>query len=365
MAQTLRERIQKITEQRNQLQAILSSMVEGVIALNMEERIVSLNRAACEMLGLNMETACGLSIQEAVRDTGFQKVVSDINKGRSQLEERIVLRSQAQEKTLCVRGTVIYDDSGERVGMLIVLYDVTRVERLENIRQEFVANVSHELKTPITAIKGAVETLQEVAAHEPTEAPRFLQIIRRHSERLEAIVEDLLTLSRLEQEEIHRRIPIRETKLRELLASAIAACKEMAGGKGIRVELHCHEDLKAKVNANLLEQAVINLLDNAIKYSDGGKEIKVEAEKLEEKIEIRVEDQGWGIDKRHLPRIFERFYRVDKARSRSQGGTGLGLAIVKHVAQVHGGSVRVISKLGEGSIFYKNIPTSEEKDSVV
>ncbi|MBI3735216.1 ATP-binding protein [Candidatus Sumerlaeota bacterium] len=253
-------------------------------------------------------------------------------------------------------GSVLLDAEGSGIGALVVLNDVTRLIKLENVRREFVANVSHELKTPITSIKGFVETLLEGAIDHPDEARRFLGIVQTHADRLHAIIEDLLSLSRIELEAERNVIILEPGSIREVLQAAIEICQVHARAKGINITLNCPADLRARINAALLEQAVVNLIDNAVKYSGDGKDIQVEAEAATSETVIRVRDHGCGIDAEHLSRLFERFYRVDKARSRKAGGTGLGLAITKHIAQAHGGSVGVESVLGEGSIFSIRLP---------
>ena len=242
------------------------------------------------------------------------------------------------------------------MGALIVLNDVTRIRRLENVRREFVANVSHEIKTPITAIKGFVETLRDGAVGNPEDAERFLGIIENHAERLEAIIEDLLSLSRIEREAERGKIALVEGQVQDVVQMAVQVCEMSARAKEIKIECSCDKDIASKINGPLLEQAMVNLLDNAIKYSAKGSTIWVEASQTAEDIEIDVRDQGCGIEKEHLPRLFERFYRVDKARSRQLGGTGLGLAIVKHITQAHGGQVSVESIPGKGSTFSIRLP---------
>ena len=234
--------------------------------------------------------------------------------------------------------------------------DVTRLLRLEKVRREFAANVSHEIKTPITAIKGFVETLRDGAVKNPEHAERFLEIIDKHVKRLETIIDDLLRLSRIEQEAGKKEVLLNEGRLKEVLETAIQVCEANAIAKKIEVELSCAEDMVAKFDPPLLEHAVVNLIDNAIKYSGENKTVWVEAVQTEEEIIIRVRDQGCGIEKNHLSRLFERFYRADKARSRQLGGTGLGLAIVKHIAQSHGGRVAVESIPGKGSNFTIHLP---------
>jgi two-component system phosphate regulon sensor histidine kinase PhoR len=241
-----------------------------------------------------------------------------------------------------------------------VFSDVTQLRRLEDMRRDFVANVSHEIKTPLTAIKGFVETLHQNAVETPEEAQRFLGIIAKHVDRLNTIIEDLLMLSRIENEGERGDIMREKTRLRDIFQNAVQICRPQADEKRIRVEMEGDEGLAAMVDPVLLEQAAVNLLDNAIKYSDPEKTVRIRARRLDREIQVQVQDHGIGIEKKHLPRLFERFYRVDKARSRALGGTGLGLAIVKHIAQAHGGHVTVESRLGQGSLFTIHLPRHVE-----
>jgi two-component system phosphate regulon sensor histidine kinase PhoR len=355
MASELRQRINTITRQRNELEGVLSSMMEGVIGVDMEERIIGINRAAARMLECKVPQVQGRSIQEALRHPDLQRFVQIALASEDPVERDMTLYSQ-EERVLSCLGTPLRDGEGKRTGSLIVLNDVTRLRKLENIRRDFVANVSHELKTPITAIKGFVETLKDGAAKNPEDAERFLAIIQKHVDRLEAIVEDLLSLSRIEKEGEREEIELEERAIGEVLAGAIQVCDVKACAKGIKIELVSDREVRAEINPTLLEQAVVNLLDNAIKYSDPGKKVEVEALETEAEVLIQVRDHGCGIEKKHLERLFERFYRVDKARSRKLGGTGLGLAIVKHIAQAHGGSVSVESQPGQGSTFTLHLP---------
>jgi len=360
MAAQLRERIDTIMRQRNEIEVMLSSMTEGVIAVDAEERIISMNHAAGEMLSCSLVQVQGRSIQESVRNTVLQRLVTEALGSEEPVEKDIVLYSDG-ERILNGHGTILRDADGNRVGALIVLNDVTRLWQLENIRREFVSNVSHEIKTPITAIKGFVETLRDGAMKNPGDAERFLGIIEKHVDRLDAITEDLLSLSRIEKESEEREIILHEGPIRDVLRSAVQLCEIKAAPKKIRIELSCNEELTTKINAPLLEQAIVNLLDNAIKYSDEGAIVQVKAIQTEGEIIVSVRDQGCGIDKEHLERLFERFYRVDKARSRQIGGTGLGLAIVKHIAQAHGGHVDVESLPGKGSTFRLHLPRNLEQ----
>jgi len=226
------------------------------------------------------------------------------------------------------------------------------------MRKDFVANVSHEIKTPLTAIKGFVETLHRGSVDTPEESDRFLGIIQKHVDRLSSIIDDLLSLSRIEQEDERQAIQFENRPINDIFRSAVQICRSKAEEKNIDISLDCDEHLESYIDPTLLEQAVVNLLDNAIKYSEPNSAIHLTANLNDSEVKIIVEDQGIGIAKKHLPRLFERFYRVDKARSRKLGGTGLGLAIVKHIAQAHGGQVTVNSTPGKGSMFTIHLPKS-------
>jgi len=325
-------------------------MVEGVVAVDMDERVISVNEAGARLLGISPEQSHGRSIQEVVRNKALQELVGRTIKSHESVEGDIVLRNDG-ECFLQAHGTKLHDANNRAFGAVIVLNDVTRIRRLETVRRDFVANVSHELKTPITSIKGFVETLLDGAMNEPADAERFLRIVSRQTDRLNAIVEDILLLSCIEDQTDKAKIELEKSSIREMLESAVGVCELQAREKNIRIELECEDRLMARVNAPLMEQAVINLVDNAIKYSETGKTVFVQASEAERELLIRVRDQGCGIDPEHQSRIFERFYRVDKARSRKMGGTGLGLAIVKHIVLVHGGSIGVNSTPGKGTTF--------------
>lgn len=356
MVKDLEERISTITRQRNEIEVILSSMEEGILAVDKDEKIISLNRAAEKIFGVKSRDAQGKSIQEAIRNRTFHDFISDVIKGNEPVEKEITLYP-GEEKFINGHGTRLVDTNGKEIGALIVLNDVTRLKRLENIRRDFVANVSHEIKTPVTAIKGFVETLKDVGVDSEEESERFLTIISKHVNRLEAIIDDLLQLSRLEKDtESGDEILLEKANVLNIIETAIQVCSPVAEAKQIKFNITCEKELAAKVNAPLLEQAVVNLLDNAVKYSENNTKVHVNAYKKEDMLYIEVSDEGRGIEKEHLPRLFERFYRVDKARSRQQGGTGLGLAIVKHIIHAHRGSVSVESSPGKGSTFTIRLP---------
>lgn len=350
MAQQLDERIRTVVSQRNEHEALLGSMVEGVLAVDREERLLSMNAAAERVLGVSETEARGRSIQEAVRNVDLQKLVARTLQSDTSLEGELVIRGD-NLRYLQAHGSPLRDAGGRSIGAVIVLNDITRIRRLETLRSDFVANVSHELKTPITSIKGFVETLLEDRTEDPEETRRFLQIIAKHADRLTSIIDDLLSLSRIEQEADRAEIPLESGEVEPVVESAVQLCEPRAGFKQIALVQRYEPGLRARINGALLEQAVINLVDNAIKYSASGSTVEIETHGKNGEVVIEVTDRGVGIAREHLPRLFERFYRVDKARSRKQGGTGLGLSIVKHIIQAHGGRVSVQSRPGKGSRF--------------
>jgi two-component system, OmpR family, phosphate regulon sensor histidine kinase PhoR len=355
MARDLEERIRAVVRQRNETRAVLSSMVEGVIALDREERILHLNEAAARLLDKPTDFLQGRSIQEVMRNRDLHHLVHNTLSEGANTQGDITLY-QDGDRIFNIRCTLLRDPDGGSKGALLVINDVTQLRRLENMRSEFAANVSHEIKTPLTAIQGFVETLHQGAVDDPAEVDRFLGIIQKHVRRLATIIDDLMYLSRLEQDGEARRLTLANNPVAEVIRTVVGLCRTKADEKRITVELVCEEGLTAAMDTELMEQAVVNLLDNAIKYSPAGSRIEVEARRNQQEISIHVRDQGMGIPARHLPRLFERFYRVDKARSRNMGGTGLGLAIVKHIVQAHGGRVTVESTRQRGSTFTLHLP---------
>lgn len=363
MAAQLDERIRTIVRQRTEQEAVLYSMIEGVLAVDQDERIIKLNTAGASLLGLDPEQAHGRSIQETVRNSELQRFIAAVLANPEEQEAEIVLRLAGEPQWLQLHGTLLHDEEGRRIGALVVITDVTRLHRLETVRQDFVANVSHELRTPIASIKASAETLLDGALANPEDAERFLRIIARHTDRMHAIIEDLLVLSRLEQQGVETGIPLEETPLKQVLDGALQTCQPHAVEQEISLSLTGDPSITAIVNPALLEQAVVNLIDNAIKYSAPDSPVIVEAVRAETETLIHVRDQGWGIASEHLPRLFERFYRVDTSRSRKLGGTGLGLAIVKHIIQAHQGQVTVESHPGQGSTFTIHLPHHEQKNN--
>ncbi len=361
MAKQIRERINTITLQHNELKTVFSSMAEMVIALDTEKRIIRLNRSAAALFYLSPEDVKGKMLHGVIRNNDLHDIINEVLEKGEPVEKDIVLFIGPDKVYLQTRAVPLLDEQKNPIGVLVVLNDMTRLHKLENLRRDFVANVSHELKTPVTSIQGYVETLIDGALDNREDANHFLKIVARQTARLDAIIDDLLMLSRIELNTDQDKIGLIRVKMKEVLESAILSCHPKANDKKIAIKIDCDDNMFVKINPNLIEQAIINLMNNAVTYSPAQSEIilTVELHQQDEqtgKVRISVEDQGIGIEKEHLERLFERFYRTDKARSSANGGTGLGLSIVKHIAVAHGGSVTVKSEPGKGSTFILAIP---------
>jgi len=351
MAVQLEERIKTVLHQQKEIEAILSSMVEGIIAVDKEEQIIKINNAAVKMLSKNStsDDYLGRNIQERVRNVRVHEFIKEtLHKGNT-IQGDIELHYK-KKKIFNICCTPLSYTTKNPIGALIVFNEVTQLRHLENVRQDFVANVSHEIRTPLTTIKGFVETLLSGAMDDPEKTKRFLNIIDKHVMRLTGITENLLQLARIEQNG-KKQIFRKKENIKEIIHSAIQVCHVEANDKKITINISCDDELSFKLNRELFEHAIVNLLNNAIKYSEKNSEIDIEAEQKKEQLILKIKDHGVGIAQAHLTRIFERFYRVDKARSREMGGTGLGLSIVKHIVQAHGGKVMVESFPGKGTVF--------------
>jgi two-component system phosphate regulon sensor histidine kinase PhoR len=353
MADELNRRMREILDQRNRQNAILSSMMEGVIAVDAEGRLISMNRSAAALLNAPKAYE-GRFFQELVRNAALQNFIDAVLSEKQTVEKELSFFDSEQHH-LYVRGTVLNDPEGACIGALLVINDITRLKKLENLRSEFVANVSHEIKTPLTAIKASVETLLDADIGKEDTA-QLLKIIGRHTERLSSIVDDILSLSKLEDDKNKDAGKFSETLVENVIEAAISDCREKAELKQIVFVVNSNKSIVGLMNGSLIEQALVNLIDNAIKYSEPQSSVEIESFRGNGNILISVRDHGCGISDKHISRVFERFYRVDKARSRKLGGTGLGLAIVKHIANVHGGKVEVESAVGKGSKFTIILP---------
>ena len=360
VAAVVQARMRHLEDANQRLSAVISGLPQGVLVFGRDGTLLELNHTGAGMLGI--AAAAGTAANRAqlamaarvLREHGVAQVTEPAlyHGERAEADLRIPGREprwlQAQSQPFTSAG-------GER-GALVVLRDVTRLRRLEQVRSDFVANVSHELRTPITSISGFVETLLDNEMCNSAEARHFLRIIHRQSLRLGAIIDDLLSLADIELGEERRSIAFADTALAPVIASAILACEQAATARDVDLQARCDPDLTCRMNAQLVEQAVTNLLDNAINYSSRDAKVVVRARRSDSGVLIAVTDLGSGIAPEHQERIFERFYRVDRARSHDYGGTGLGLAIVKHIAQAHDGDVSVRSTAGRGSTFTLRLP---------
>jgi len=355
MAFQLAERILTEEAQKNEYGAVLSSMTEGVIGIDLDENIININKAARLMLETGDDNVTGHAIQEFVRNQTFIRFVQRTSEEEASLEDDFSLNNEGNS-VINIRSMPLKNAENGRIGTIVVLNDVTHIRMLENIRKDFVANVSHEIKTPLTAIKGFIETIVRLEDESPDDARRFLKIVMKHVDRLDAILEDLLSLARIEQKSVRSDIETGNISLSDVVETVFQVVQSKADDKHISLEYDSSYSLRFDADARLLEQALVNLVDNAVKYSHENTSVSLAAEAIDGELVISVTDQGDGIPEKDLPRIFERFYRVDKARSRKLGGTGLGLAIVKHIVQAHGGTVSVESVAGKGSTFKIHLP---------
>lgn len=349
----LENTIEEISREKDYLQTILKGMMEGVLVVDEKKHIKMMNEALRSLLPVSSDVADKTPL-EIIRNAALESAIEGVLQGgKSEAFEMEV--PAAGGKTLEVSVVAISsaskDSDGTVLGAIAVFHDITRLKSLEKIRQDFVANVSHELRTPLTTIKGYAETLLEGALKEEV-AFQFVQVIKRHTDRLTKIVEDLLMLSKIESREFQLKREI--ILLPGFVDDVIDFVKEPAEKKKISISRNqIPSSLSVEADRNYLEQVLINLLDNAIKYTPEGGSVTISAiGKDTGEIEFSIEDNGIGIPKEDLPRIFERFYRVDKGRSQELGGTGLGLSIVKHIVQAHGGKVWAESQIGKGSTFY-------------
>ena len=357
MEDSRRRQQQTTVDAQAQQQVLFNSMLEGLLLLDRNRRIYLANRAFKNLFGLKAELR-GKTVMEALRVHELAELVERAETEKQVLDYELKL-PELSERWLQVNAAVITNSVGEREGTILVFHDLTRLKQLERTREEFVANVSHELRTPLSLIKGYVETLLDGARSNPEVAVRFLRIIERNTQRLDLLIQDLLTISALESGRI--RLNVQPVELRPLVEKVFSDLKPPAENKNVEL-INQLPGLTATADASRLEQVLANLVDNAIKYGRPQGHVTIGGQKLDDgRLEIFVQDDGPGIPPESLDRVFERFYRVDKARSREQGGTGLGLSIVKHIVQAHGGEVWVKSDLGKGATFFFTLPAAEAK----
>jgi len=344
-----RDQQEKLAAQTEaQQQAVLDSMVEGVLVLDRGGRVQLVNQSLQRLFSLSAEVR-GQTILEAFRLQELAALVQQLQQQRVVQNHALELAGM-DERWLEVNAAAVVDREGAQHGAILVFHDLTRIRQLENTRQEFVANVSHELRTPLSLIKGFVETLLEGAKSDPDKCTRFLQTIEKHTDRLTFLIEDLLTISRLESGEVVMNV--HEVHLHEEVQRVIDDLGQRAVEKKSVIENTVPSTLTARADADRLHQVFFNLIENAIKYGrNDGRVVVGGKDRGDGKVEMWVCDDGPGIPPEARDRVFERFYRVDRARSRETGGTGLGLSIVKHIVQAHGGEVWLKSELAEGTTF--------------
>jgi len=344
--------IRTLTEERNLSAAILGSMVEGVAVVNGGERLVFTNPGFAEILGLDIPPVSGSSLLEVVRQTELIEAVRRVLAGEPRVEAEIATGTLRQH---FFAATVASVRAGETSGAVIVLHDITALRKLERIRRDFVANVSHEFRTPLTAIQGFAETLLGGAIDDPQNRERFLGIILEHSRRLARLTEDLLKLSQMDAEKLE--LEIRPVSVAQVVESCFETAQRRANDKELTLSLNLPSQLPdVAADSRRIQEVLQNLLDNATQYTLPGGKIVLSAEARNDEVIFTVADTGIGIPQADQPRIFERFYRVDVARSREAGGTGLGLSIARHLVEAHGGRIWVDSELGVGSKFHFSIP---------
>jgi two-component system phosphate regulon sensor histidine kinase PhoR len=347
---------QTAVDAQAQQKILFDSMLEGLLLLDRAKKIYLANRACKNFFGLKTELR-GKTVVEALRLHELEELLQRVESEKQVLDYEIKLPGLS-ERWFQVNAAAITNSAGEREGTILVFHDLTRLKQLERQREEFVANVSHELRTPLSLIKGYVETLLDGAHANPDVLLRFLKTIERNANRLDLLIQDLLTISALESGRM--KLNWQPVDLRALAERVFHDLQSKAEGKGTRLVCDLPAALVASGDAHRLDQVLANLVDNAIKYGRANGTVAVGGRKLENgQLEISVRDDGPGIPGEALDRVFERFYRVDKARSRDQGGTGLGLSIVKHIVQAHGGEVRAESELGKGATIFFTLPATQ------
>lgn len=341
--------------ERSRSEAMLDAMIEGLVVVDAKRHIVLANRAAELMFGFSRMMAGGMLL-EAIRHHEVAAIAQRAMTGTTPLEQEIRLE-HPQVRVLQVSAVALHDRGGALAGAVLVFHDVTRLRQLEAVRQDFVANVSHELRTPLSLIKSATEMLIDGGKTDPAVTTRFLDIIDRHASRLSALIDDLLLLSRLDSDRLD--LELQCLSIRSAIQETIDDSALIAQSRGTQLRNEAPEGVMAQADPDRLREVLGNLVDNAIKYGREGGHVVVSARRVGgAMVEVSVRDDGPGIPPEAQPRVFERFYRVDRARSREQGGTGLGLAIVKNVVQAHGGEVSVESVVGEGATFRFTLPAA-------
>ncbi|MBI4598549.1 MAG: phosphate regulon sensor histidine kinase PhoR [Candidatus Omnitrophica bacterium] len=353
--EAIQQQLRQLESQRQQAQAILDSMGEGVVALDREGQVLWLNGSAQRLLELTPDQAKGKRLTELLRHPELDDVVREALT-QQRPASREIQTFGPREQAIRFQATPCEDQTAA-AALVVVAQDVTEIRRLEGVRREFVANVSHELKTPLTSIKSLTETLLTGALEDAQNNRRFVTMIDQDATRLTRLIDDLLALSQIESKATP--LNLQPVNLRVLIESLLPMFAQPMQERHITMEVLIPADApQVQADSDRLRQVFVNLIDNAVKFNTPSGRVSIRAQISEEQIRILVEDTGAGIPEQDLPRIFERFYRVDKARSRELGGTGLGLAIVKHLVELHHGTVDVRSQPGQGSTFTVTLPLS-------
>ncbi len=357
MARQLKVTIAQITEARNQARAILNSMTDGVIALNKNGEVLFINPVVEKIFGSSQLSSYGKNILGVIRNYDVERLLERALKTGRPLTQEVRL-IYPEPKVFNLHAAPLKGQGAEQGGIVVLLRDITERKALEEMRSQFVANVSHELRTPLTSIRGYLETLLDGAIEDPAATRHFLEIMNKETERLTRLVDDLLDLSKIEERRVvHRWQPV---QLADPINRVVTMFRPQANEKNLALTAEVPADLPAvHGDPDMLTQVLINLVDNAVKYTPAGGKVTVLAGVTGGDVRVSVTDTGIGIPPESLPRIFERFYRVDKARSRELGGTGMGLAIVKHIIRAHGGKTYVESAVGKGSTFSFTLPVEE------
>jgi len=352
MAKKLEDKINEIEIKNQHLLAIFESMVEGILVVDKTSRIISVNTTVEKIFNISKKDLEGKIFLEAIRNNGLSDIISKVLKTGEFTWCELSLMWPVQ-KIFQINASPVFE-KGIVSGCLLVIHDMTEIRRLETMRRDFVANVSHELKTPLTSIKGFLETLLEGALDDKENNRRFLIIMQNHTERLNKLVDDLLSLSHLESKEMLLKKDI--FNLRQQVEKVITNYEVQLKNRDIKIKNELPISISVNADKDKLEGVFTNLIDNAVKFNKEKGIIRIYSQDEERRIKIVIEDSGIGIPEKDIPRIFERFYRVDKARSRELGGTGLGLSIVKHIVELHGGNVGVESVEGLGSKVWFTLP---------
>ncbi|MGF2617353.1 PAS domain-containing protein [Rossellomorea vietnamensis] len=364
LARNLQEMTSAQEIQQNRLTTLIENMGSGLLLIDHRGYAVMTNRAFKEFFSIKSERFVNERYYDVIKFPEVNKLVEEIFMTEQKVRKQLLLPLQIERKHFEVYGAPIIGTKEEWKGIVLVFHDITELKKLEQMRKDFVANVSHELRTPITSIKGFSETLLDGAMEDKETTKAFLNIILNESDRLQSLITDLLDLSKMEKQGFH--LNVHEADVSVILQEVVAILEKKPEKKEIHLTLQADEPAVAEVDTMRMKQVFINLIGNAITYTPAKGQVSISVSQTESTVIVEIMDSGIGIDEEEIPRIFERFYRVDKARSRDSGGTGLGLAIVKHLVEAHGGNIGVESKVNEGTTFkvtlYKQLPQDDSEE---